>query len=51
MPDGTTRFSCKGKQLYHFMGTSAFSEYSVLPEIAVAKVRECCVMYYRILFG
>ena len=39
MPDGTTRFSCKGQQLYHFMGTSTFSEYTVVPEIAVAKVR------------
>ena len=38
MPDGTSRFSCKGKVLYHFMGTSTFSEYTVLPEIAVAKV-------------
>jgi S-(hydroxymethyl)glutathione dehydrogenase/alcohol dehydrogenase len=39
MPDGTTRFRCKGKQIFHFMGTSTFSEYTVLPEIAVAKVR------------
>lgn len=38
MPDGTSRFSCKDKVLYHFMGTSTFSEYTVLPEIAVAKV-------------
>jgi S-(hydroxymethyl)glutathione dehydrogenase/alcohol dehydrogenase len=38
MPDGTTRFKCKGKDLYHFMGTSTFSEYTVLPEVSVAKV-------------
>ncbi len=40
MPDGTTRFSCKGKQLFHYMGTSTFSEYSVVPEIAVAKINK-----------
>lgn len=38
MPDGTTRFSHNGKKLYHFMGTSTFSEYTVLPEVSVAKV-------------
>ena len=38
MPDGTTRFSTKGKPVLHYMGTSTFSEYTVLPEIAVAKV-------------
>jgi S-(hydroxymethyl)glutathione dehydrogenase/alcohol dehydrogenase len=38
MPDGTSRFSSKGKQILHFMGTSTFSEYTVLPEISVAKV-------------
>lgn len=38
MPDETSRFTCKGKTLYHFMGTSTFSEYTVLPEISVAKV-------------
>ena len=40
MPDGKTRFSCKGKDILHFMGTSTFSEYTVLPEIAVAKVAQ-----------
>jgi S-(hydroxymethyl)glutathione dehydrogenase/alcohol dehydrogenase len=40
MPDGTSRFSLDGKTIYHYMGTSTFSEYTVLPEIAVAKVRE-----------
>jgi S-(hydroxymethyl)glutathione dehydrogenase/alcohol dehydrogenase len=38
MPDGTSRFSSKGKQILHFMGTSTFSEYTVLPEIALAKI-------------
>jgi S-(hydroxymethyl)glutathione dehydrogenase/alcohol dehydrogenase len=38
MPDGSSRFSCNGKTLYHYMGTSTFSEYSVMPEIAVAKI-------------
>jgi len=40
MPDGTSRFSSGGKQIFHYMGTSTFSEYTVLPEIAVAKVRD-----------
>ena len=38
MPDGTSRFSANGKSVYHYMGTSTFSEYTVLPEIAVAKI-------------
>uniref|UniRef100_M4BR47 S-(hydroxymethyl)glutathione dehydrogenase n=1 Tax=Hyaloperonospora arabidopsidis (strain Emoy2) TaxID=559515 RepID=M4BR47_HYAAE len=40
MPNGTSRFTCKrnGETLYHFMGTSTFSEYTVLPEISVAKI-------------
>lgn len=38
MPDGTTRFSKNGKPIYHYMGTSTFSEYTVLPEISVAKI-------------
>ena len=40
MPDGTSRFSINGEQLYHYMGTSTFSNFSVMPEIAVAKIRE-----------
>lgn len=40
MPDGTSRFSLKGEKLYHYMGTSTFANYTVLPEIAVAKIRE-----------
>ncbi len=38
MPDETSRFSLNGKPLYHYMGTSTFSEYTVLPEISVAKI-------------
>ncbi|KAG1653404.1 Alcohol dehydrogenase class-3 [Nymphon striatum] len=40
MPDGTTRFTCNGKELFHFMGTSTFSEYTVTAEISLAKVPE-----------
>ncbi|MGC8521741.1 MAG: S-(hydroxymethyl)glutathione dehydrogenase/class III alcohol dehydrogenase [Steroidobacteraceae bacterium] len=40
MPDGTSRFSIKGRMVHHYMGCSTFSNYTVLPEIAVAKVRE-----------
>jgi S-(hydroxymethyl)glutathione dehydrogenase/alcohol dehydrogenase len=40
MPDGTSRFSKDGKTIYHYMGTSTFSEYTVLPEIAVAKISD-----------
>lgn len=38
MPDGTTRFRCNGKDIFHFMGCSTFSEYTVCAEISVAKV-------------
>ncbi len=50
MPDGTTRFSINGQPIYHYMGTSTFSEYTVLPEIALAKVnpqaplKEVCLL-------
>ena len=40
MPDGTSRFSLDGQEILHYMGCSTFSNYTVLPEIAVAKVRE-----------
>ncbi len=40
MPDGTSRFSMGGQKLFHYMGTSTFSNLTVLPEIAVAKIRE-----------
>ncbi|WP_313220818.1 S-(hydroxymethyl)glutathione dehydrogenase/class III alcohol dehydrogenase [Stutzerimonas nitrititolerans] len=38
MPDGTTRFSYQGQPIYHYMGTSTFSEHTVLPEVSVAKI-------------
>lgn len=40
MPDGTSRFSYKGEKIYHYMGCSTFSNFVVLPEIAVAKIRK-----------
>jgi S-(hydroxymethyl)glutathione dehydrogenase/alcohol dehydrogenase len=40
MPDGTSRFSLHGKPVFHYMGTSTFSQYTVMPEISVAKIRE-----------
>jgi S-(hydroxymethyl)glutathione dehydrogenase / alcohol dehydrogenase len=40
MPDGTSRFSYKGQTVFHYMGCSTFSNHTVLPEIAVAKIRE-----------
>jgi len=40
MPDGTSRFSANGETIFHYMGTSTFSEYTVLPEIAVAKISQ-----------
>ncbi|MEX2517905.1 MAG: S-(hydroxymethyl)glutathione dehydrogenase/class III alcohol dehydrogenase [Paracoccaceae bacterium] len=39
MPDGTSRFSLDGKPIFHYMGTSTFSNYTVMPEIAAAKIR------------
>jgi len=38
MPDGTSRFTCRGKPIFHFMGTSTFSEYTVCAEISVCKI-------------
>src|SRR5712672_1185329 len=40
MPDGSSRFSLGGEKLYHYMGTSTFANYTVVPEIALAKIRE-----------
>jgi len=40
MPDGTSRFSQNGKLIHHYMGTSTFAEYTVLPEIALAKINK-----------
>jgi len=39
MPDGTSRFSYKGKKIHHYMGTSTFANFTVVPEIALAKIR------------
>lgn len=51
MPDHTTRFSINGTQLFHFMGTSTFSEYTVLPEIAVAKINKSAPLDKVCLLG
>jgi len=40
MPDGSSRFSKNGQTIYHYMGTSTFSEYTVVPEIAIAKINQ-----------
>ena len=40
MPDGSSRFSLNGEKIHHYMGTSTFAQFTVLPEIAVAKIRE-----------
>lgn len=40
MPDGTSRFRLNGEPIFHYMGTSTFANYTVVPEIAVAKIRE-----------
>ena len=40
MPDGSSRFSLGGKKIFHYMGTSTFAKYTVVPEIALAKIRE-----------
>jgi S-(hydroxymethyl)glutathione dehydrogenase/alcohol dehydrogenase len=40
MPDGTSRFSIGGRKIHHYMGTSTFANYTVVPEIALAKIRE-----------
>jgi len=51
MPDGTSRFSLNGKTIYHFMGTSTFAEYTVLPEISVAKVSKAAPLDKVCLLG
>jgi len=51
MPDGTTRFSVGGKTVFHYMGTSTFSEYTVLPEIAVAKINKTAPLEKVCLLG
>ncbi|MGH7852941.1 MAG: S-(hydroxymethyl)glutathione dehydrogenase/class III alcohol dehydrogenase, partial [Candidatus Binatia bacterium] len=51
MPDGTSRFSQNGKTILHYMGTSTFSEYTVLPEIAVAKINPAAPLDKVCLLG
>lgn len=51
MPDGTSRFSYKGKPVYHYMGTSTFAEYTVLPEIAIAKINKAAPLDKVCLLG
>ncbi|WP_211100239.1 S-(hydroxymethyl)glutathione dehydrogenase/class III alcohol dehydrogenase [Azospirillum halopraeferens] len=51
MPDGTTRFSVGGQPIFHYMGTSTFSEYTVLPEIAVAKINKAAPLEKVCLLG
>ena len=51
MPDSTTRFSKDNKPLYHYMGTSTFSEYTVVPEIALAKINPTAPLEKVCLLG
>jgi len=51
MPDGTSRFSRNGKTVYHYMGTSTFSNYTVLPEISVAKINPAAPLEKVCLLG
>jgi S-(hydroxymethyl)glutathione dehydrogenase/alcohol dehydrogenase len=51
MPDFTSRFSLNGKPIYHFSGTSTFSEYTVMPEIAVAKINKAAPLDKVCLLG
>lgn len=51
MPDGTSRFSLNGKPLHHYMGCSTFSEYTVLPEVSLAKVSKKAPMDKICLLG
>ena len=44
MPDGTTRFSCRGKEVFHYMGTSTFSQYTVVADISLCKVERVVVL-------
>jgi S-(hydroxymethyl)glutathione dehydrogenase/alcohol dehydrogenase len=51
MPDGTVRFHCKGKDIFHFMGTSTFTQYTVCLEISVAKVNPVAPLEKVCLLG
>lgn len=51
MPDGTTRFSCNGKEVFHYMGTSTFSEYSIAAEVSLAKISSAAPLDKVCLLG
>ncbi len=51
MPDGSSRFSANGKMIHHYMGTSTFSRYTVVPEIALAKVNQAAPLDKICLLG
>ena len=51
MPDGTSRFSKAGKPIFHYMGTSTFSEFTVLPEISLAKISKAAPLDKVCLLG
>jgi S-(hydroxymethyl)glutathione dehydrogenase/alcohol dehydrogenase len=51
MPDGTSRFSINSKTIYHYMGTSTFAEYSIVPEIALAKINKAAPLEKVCLLG
>ncbi|WP_370979062.1 S-(hydroxymethyl)glutathione dehydrogenase/class III alcohol dehydrogenase [Agaribacterium sp. ZY112] len=51
MPDGSSRFSYKGETIFHYMGTSTFSEFTVLPEIALAKINKAAPLEKVCLLG
>lgn len=51
MPDGTSRFTCKGKPVFHFMGCSTFSQYTVVADISVCKVNKAAPMDKICLLG
>lgn len=51
MPDGTTRFKCGGKEVFHYMGTSTFSEYSIVAEVSLAKINKAAPLDKVCLLG
>lgn len=51
MQDGTIRFTCRGKPIYHFLGISTFSQYTVANEMAVAKIDEASPLEKVCLIG
>lgn len=51
MPDGSSRFSVNGKTVFHYMGTSTFSEYTIAPEIAIAKINPAAPLEKVCLLG